>query len=554
MMQDKPLFVQSDKTMLLDVHSPIAEEVRGKLSAFAELVKSPEHMHTYQVSSISIWNAAAMGYTYEQIVNTLQEYSRFDIPQSLLFFIKDNLDRYGAIKLTPFDEKYYLLTVNGNLFKAQITSSKPVMAILEQYSENSFLVPWHKRGEIKIQLIKLGFPIDDLIPLKKGEKLEIEERTTALSGKSFQVRKYQDEAVKAFLGTTEMQKGYGNIILPCGSGKTVVGIHTLCALKTHTLILCPNVTSVHQWKREILDKTTISEDMIGEYSGEVKEVKPITIATYQILIYRSGENDEYKHFSLMTDHPWGLVIYDEVHMLPATCFKVTAEIQSMYRLGLTATLVREDHREAEVFSLVGPKRYDTPWSVLERQGFIATAYCHEIRVPLSEDAAIEYVKAKGAAGRYRVAAENPMKFEYLKLLLEKHKDDRVLIIAQYLDQLAEVKKRFGFPMITGSTGNKKRDELYDAFRSGKEKVLIVSKVANYAIDLPDASVAIQLSGSFGSRQEEAQRLGRILRPKDRDSHFYTIVTKFTSEEDFAQNRQKFLAEQGYSYEIESPEL
>ena len=554
MNQDKPLFVQSDKTMLLDVHSPRAEEARVRLSQFAELVKSPEHMHTYQVSNISIWNAAAMGKSYEDIISTLEDLSRFEIPQSLLFFIKDNLDRFGAIKLTPYDNDYHLLTVKGSLFKAHIISSKTLMAILQPFSEDSFLVPWYKRGEIKIQLIKLGFPTDDLIPLKKGEKLEINEREVTLSKKSFSLRPYQREAVQAFLGSRENEKGYGNIILPCGSGKTVVGIHAMCELKTHTLILCPNVTSVHQWKREILDKTDITEDMIGEYSGELKEVKPITIATYQILIYRTTESDEYKHFSLMTDHPWGLVIYDEVHMLPATCFKVTAEIQSMYRLGLTATLVREDHREAEVFSLVGPKRYDTPWSVLERQGFIAKAYCHEIRIPLSEEAAVEYATAKGAAGRYRIAAENPLKEKVVEELLNKHEGDRILIIAQYLDQLEKIKKRFGFPMITGSTGNKKRDELYDAFRSGKENVLIVSKVANYAIDLPDASVAIQLSGSFGSRQEEAQRLGRILRPKEKDSHFYTIVTKFTSEEDFAQNRQKFLAEQGYSYEIESPDM
>ena len=424
MNQDKPLFVQSDKTMLLDVHSPRAEEARIRLSEFAELVKSPEHMHTYQISNISIWNAAAMGTTLDEIVSTLEDLSRFELPQSLLFFIKDNLDRFGAIKLTPFDSDFLLLTIKGSLFKAQILSSKQLMAILKPYSESSFLLPWYKRGEVKILLIKLGFPTDDLIPLKIGEKLEINEREVSLSGKKFSPRSYQKEAVEAFLGSRENAKGYGNIILPCGSGKTVVGIHAMCQLKTHTLILCPNVTSVHQWKREILDKTDISPDMIGEYSGEVKEVKPITIATYQILIYRANESEEFKHFSLMTDHPWGLVIYDEVHMLPATCFKVTAEIQSMYRLGLTATLVREDHREAEVFSLVGPKRYDTPWSVLERQGFIATAYCHEIRIPLSEEAAIEYATAKGAAGRYRIAAENPLKQPLLEELLKKHEREK----------------------------------------------------------------------------------------------------------------------------------
>ncbi len=545
-MADKPLFIQSDRTILLDVHSAAAEAARSAIIPFAELIKSPEHIHTYAISQISIWNAASVGISYDEIVKSLEEYSRFDIPASVLWFIKDSLDRYGGVKLTPFNESHYLLTINNAIFRSQILSSRAVKNLLEPYSESSFLLKTYSRGELKIQLIKLGFPVEDLIPLRKGPHLEMNERSDV-----FTPRPYQREAVDAFLGDGSAGKGYGNIILPCGSGKTVVAIHAACRLKTNTLILCPNVTSVHQWKRELLAKTTLREDEIGEYSGEVKEVRPVTIATYQIMIYRQGDSDEYKHFSLLRDNPWGFVVYDEVHMLPAACFKVTAEIQSMYRLGLTATLVREDHREAEVFSLVGPKRYDTPWSDLERQGFIATAHCHEIRVPLSDESAMEYAKARGNAGRYRIAAENPFKFTVLESLLARHAGDRVLIIAQYLDQLNEVKKRFGFPMITGSTSNRKRDELYDDFRSGKESVLIVSKVANYAIDLPDASVAIQLSGSFGSRQEEAQRLGRILRPKEKDSHFYTVVTKFTSEEDFAQNRQKFLAEQGYSYEIET---
>ncbi|MGN0907909.1 MAG: DNA repair helicase XPB [Bullifex sp.] len=545
-MEDKPLFIQSDRTILLDVHSPYAEAARSAIIPFAELIRSPEHIHTYALSSLSIWNAASVGLTYETIAGSLEKYSRFEIPSSVLWFIKDSLDRYGAVVLSPYDELHYQVRINSQVFRNQILCSKAVRNLIEPCTESSYLINKYYRGEFKIQLIKLGFPVEDLVPLKKGPYLEMEERSDV-----FSPRPYQKEAVDAFLGDGGAGKGYGNIILPCGSGKTVVAIHAMCRLKTDTLILCPNVTSVHQWKRELIAKTTLTEEMVGEYSGDVKEVKPVTIATYQIMIYRQADSEEYKHFSLLRDNPWGFVVYDEVHMLPAACFKVTAEIQSVYRLGLTATLVREDHREAEVFSLVGPKRYDTPWSELEKQGFIATAHCHEIRVPLSDESALEYAKARGNAGRYRVAAENPFKFTVLEKLLEKHEGDRILIIAQYLDQLDEVKKRFGFPMITGSTSNKRRDELYDDFRSGKESVLIVSKVANYAIDLPDASVAIQLSGSFGSRQEEAQRLGRILRPKEKDSHFYTIVTKYTSEEDFAQNRQKFLAEQGYSYEIET---
>ena len=545
-MADKPLFIQSDRTILLDVHSPLAAEARSAIIPYAELVKSPEHIHTYALSQLSIWNAASVGITYDVITESLERYSRFEIPASVLWFIKDSLERYGAVKLSPFDDEHYLVEIRSTIFRSQIMSSRAVKGLLEPCTESSFLMNKYYRGELKIQLIKLGFPVEDLVPLNKGPRLEMDEKSDV-----FSPRPYQREAVDAFLGDGLAGKGYGNIILPCGSGKTVVAIHAMCRLKTNTLILCPNVTSVHQWKRELLSKTTLTEEMVGEYSGEVKEIKPITIATYQIMIYRQQDSEEYKHFSLLRDNPWGFIVYDEVHMLPAACFKVTAEIQSMYRLGLTATLVREDHREAEVFSLVGPKRYDTPWSDLEKQGFIATAHCHEIRVPLSDESALEYAKARGNAGRYRVAAENPFKFTVLEKLLEKHRDDRVLIIAQYLDQLDAVRKKFGFPMITGSTSNKKRDELYDDFRSGKESVLIVSKVANYAIDLPDASVAIQLSGSFGSRQEEAQRLGRILRPKEKDSHFYTIVTKYTSEEDFAQNRQKFLSEQGYSYEIET---
>ena len=410
--------------------------------------------------------------------------------------------------------------------------------MLEPDSEKTFRVKRMMRGVLKARMIKLGFPVDDRIPLKKGKPLEIKLRDT------FKPRPYQTDAVKALLGDGGNGSGYGTIVLPCGSGKTVAGILAMAALGTRTLILCPNVTAVHQWIRELLDKTELTENEVGEYSGEKKDMKPVTVCTYQIITWRPDTDSDYPRFSLFRDGGWGFIIYDEVHMLPAPVFRITAELQAIHRLGLTATLVREDGREDEVFSLVGPKRYDTPWSELEAQGFIAKAYCHEIRLPLPEDLEIKYAVAKKRE-KYRFAAENPLKAEAAKRIIREHEGESILM----LEQLESFRKEFGYPIITGSTPTKKRDELYALFREGKVKVLIVSKVANSAIDLPDASVAIQISGTFGSRQEEAQRLGRILRPKDRDSHFYTLVTEYTEEEEFAQNRQKFLSEQGYSYTI-----
>ena len=389
----------------------------------------------------------------------------------------------------------------------------------------------------------MGFPVDDRIPLSRGERVEID-----LSG-TFLARDYQESAVKSFLGNGERGTGFGTIVLPCGSGKTIVGILAMARLKTRTLILCPNVQSVHQWIREIRTKTNIADDMIGEYSGDVKEIKPITVSTYQILTYRKPGTEEYAHFSLLRDGRWGFIIYDEVHMLPAPVFRITAELQSIYRLGLTATLIREDGREDEVFSLVGPKRYDSPWSELAQRGYIAEAYCHEIRVPLMEEDEVGYALASKRE-KYRIASVNRRKLDIVEGLVQKHSEDSIIIIGQYIEQLEEVGKRFSWPIVTGKTSNKVRDEIYQKFRNKEIRVLIVSKVANFAIDLPDCSVAIQISGTFGSRQEEAQRLGRILRPKERPSHFYTIITEYSEEEEFAMNRQKFLSEQGYSYTLE----
>ena len=533
--------------MLLDVHSPSADKCRADIIAFSDLVKSPEHVHTYQISQLSLWNAISSGLTSGEILLRLRRWSRFEIDQRIEFFITDQAERYGDFILTELDDEYLLLTVRRPVFAMQLKAEPSLTPLLEAEDKSSFKVKRMNRGVLKARMIKLGFPVDDRIPLKNGEPLTIRLRPT------FSPRNYQNDAVNALLGDGKNGTGYGTIVLPCGSGKTVAGILAMAALNTRTLILCPNVTAVHQWIRELLDKTYLTENEIGEYSGEKKDMKPVTVCTYQIVTWRPDTDSDYPRFSLFRDGGWGFIIYDEVHMLPAPVFRITAELQAIHRLGLTATLVREDGREDEVFSLVGPKRYDTPWSDLEAQGYIAKAYCHEVRLPLPEEKEIEYAIAKKRE-KYRIAALNPLKMDAARKIIAKHQGESILIIGQYLEQLDDFQKAFGYPIITGSTPSKKRDELYAEFREGKVKVLIVSKVANSAIDLPDASVAIQVSGTFGSRQEEAQRLGRILRPKERDSHFYTLITEYTEEEEFAQNRQKFLSEQGYNYSIEKAEM
>lgn len=547
MEKDRPLTVQSDRTMLLDVHSPSADKCRAEIIAFSDLVKSPEHVHTYQISQLSLWNAISSGLTSDEILLRLRRWSRFEIDQRIEFFITDQAERYGDFILTELDDEYLLLTVRRPVFAMQLKAEPSLTPLLEAEDKSSFKVKRMNRGVLKARMIKLGFPVDDRIPLKNGDPLTIRLRPT------FSPRNYQSDAVNALLGDGKNGTGYGTIVLPCGSGKTVAGILAMAALNTRTLILCPNVTAVHQWIRELLDKTYLTENEIGEYSGEKKDMKPVTVCTYQIVTWRPDTDSDYPRFSLFRDGGWGFIIYDEVHMLPAPVFRITAELQAIHRLGLTATLVREDGREDEVFSLVGPKRYDTPWSDLEAQGYIAKAYCHEVRLPLPEEKEIEYAIAKKRE-KYRIAALNPLKMDAARKIIAKHQGESILIIGQYLEQLDDFQKAFGYPIITGSTPTKKRDELYAEFREGKVKVLIVSKVANSAIDLPDASVAIQVSGTFGSRQEEAQRLGRILRPKERDSHFYTLITEYTEEEEFAQNRQKFLSEQGYNYSIEKAEM
>lgn len=549
-MRDKPLIVQSDRTMLLDVHHPDSEACRSDLVKFCELLKSPEHVHTYSLSAISLWNAASSGVKSDYITERIQFWSRFLVSESVLFYVNDIASRFGKVVLCASeDPMYYLLCIDSARIKAEMAARKNISKMLVPNDESSFLIEKYNRGEIKLQLIKLGYPVDDRIPLEKGIPVAMALRTKSLGGYKFGVRAYQKQAAQALLGDLGPGCGYGTIVLPCGSGKTVVGMQIMSQLQTKTLIVTTNIAAVHQWRDEILDKMDLNTEQIGEYTGERKEPRDVTVCTYQVLTYRPDKEGPFPHLELLTKGEWGLIIYDEVHMLPAPVFKVTAELQAVHRVGLTATLIREDGREDEVFSLVGPKRFDVPWNELQQQGFIAEAFCHEIRVDLPTELEIPYAVGNKRE-KFRMASENPLKLDVVKALVKRHPDDFILIIGQYISQLETIAALFGLPIITGSTPNAKREELYRLFKEGEIHILVVSKVANFAIDLPDASVAIQVSGTFGSRSEEAQRLGRILRPKDRASFFYSIVTRYSNEEEFAANRQKFLAEQGYSYEIE----
>ena len=546
---NKPLILQSDFSLLLDVHNPLFDEARGRLSAFAELEKSPEHIHTYRMSPLSLWNAASAGLTSESILETLSLYSRFPVPPSVRAYIESTVSKFGKIVLIDGGEGKIEIQIEDERVRREILSQKTIIRLIAEENGKLF-VPLLNRGFLKQALIDIGYPTEDKAPLVDGEPLKLSLRTpTAASGKPFRIRDYQADAVKAFYRPNTPGTGYGVVVLPCGAGKTVVGISVLNELQCAALILTANISAVRQWKEELLDKTTLSADQIGEYSGETKEIREITVATYQILTWRSGAGEEFPHFSVFMKRNWGLIIYDEVHLLPAPVFRITAEIQAMRRLGLTATLIREDGREKDVFSLVGPKRYDVPWKDLEQSGWIASAECVEIRIALPQEDQIAYAVA-GKRGKYRIASENRLKLGVMKKLAARHDGEPVIVIGQYLSQLREAAQALNAPLITGQTPTALREELYRRFKTGEVKTIVVSKVANFAIDLPDASVAVQISGSFGSRQEEAQRLGRILRPKERKAFFYSLISDGTVEETFAANRQKFLIEQGYKYSLE----
>ncbi len=545
----KPLIVQGDRTLLLDVHNPGFEDARTDIAPFTELEKSPEHMHTYKITPLSLWNAASAGISADSIIQRLQKWSRFPIPENITFSIKDTISRFGKLVLQETDNSdKLLLIIHDKYIQAEIKARRTLKKYLVPHEEG-FLINLVNRGTIKQELLQLGFPVKDMAPLLPGDPLDIELRKITTNGFPFIIRDYQKEAAETFCGDNRPGTGFGTVVLPCGAGKTIVGLKVMEILKTNTLILTTNVAAVHQWIDEIKDKTKIPPDEIGEYTGDKKDIKPVTVGTYQILTWRPDKESDFPHFSIFRKKNWGLIIYDEVHLLPAPVFRITAEIQALRRLGLTATLIREDGRESDVFSLVGPKRYDVPWKELETKGWIAEANCYEIRLDMDDDLKIEYAVADKRR-KFRIASENPAKVEIAKQLIANHREDSILVIGQYLDQLKLLSEALKAPIITGKTPNPERERIYNDFRQGSVKVIVVSKVANFAIDLPDASVAIQVSGTFGSRQEEAQRLGRILRPKERNSYFYSLVTRYTTEEEFALNRQKFLTEQGYKYHIE----
>ena len=567
---ENPLIVQGDRSLLLDVHAPLAEECRNALIPFAELEKSPEHLHTYKLSPLSLWNAASAGFTAENAIEVLQKFARYDVPQSIVMWIKEISSRFGKIKLiagpdieVPVKEdsaekiiEHFLYLVADSLpVYKEIAANRTVKKLLtetlegdKEAPEHSFLLKLTDRGTIKQLLLQAGWPVDDKVALSDGEPLDVSLRETTSQGKPLNIREYQKNSAKALIGDKGPGTGFGTIVLPCGAGKTIVGMTIMDMLKTSTLIITTNISAVHQWIDELLDKTNLTADQIAEYSGENKEIKQVTVATYQVLTWRPDKEGPYPHFSIFHERPWGLIIYDEVHMLPAPVFRVVAELQAVRRVGLTATLVREDGCEGYVFSLVGPKRYDVPWKELECDHWIASAECIEVRVDLPVSQEIDYAVAT-AREKHKIASMNPDKIPIVKEIIEKCPNDKILVIGQYLDQLDEITKMLGCPIITGKTPNTERDKIYADFRQGKIRVLVVSKVANFAIDLPDASLAIQVSGTFGSRQEEAQRLGRILRPKEQKSRFFTLITRNTVEEEFGSNRQKFLAEQGYEYKI-----
>lgn len=549
-----PLIVQSDRTLLLDVHAPLAEAARAAIMPFAELEKSPEHIHTFRISPLSLWNAASAGLSPADIRRALETYSRYAVPEGIVDGFADTMARYGKIRLAADGENpaeppdTLLLTAQEEAIRAEIGASKPLEKYLTKTS-GGFRLRLTDRGTVKRELIRLGWPVQDEAPLAAGETLAVALRETAGCGKPFGPRDYQVEAAQAVVGDGAPGTGYGVVVLPCGSGKTVVGMIVMALLQTNTLVLTTNVAAVHQWIDELLDKTELTPEQIAEYTGDSKSTAPVTVATYQILTWRPGKDADFPHFKLFRERPWGLIIYDEVHLLPAPVFRVTAELQAVRRLGLTATLVREDGAEDAVFSLVGPKRYDVPWKDLESRGWIAEALCTEIRLDMPEQLKTPYAVA-APREKYRIASENPLKEIAARQLVENHREDLILVIGQYISQLESLAKLLKAPLVTGKTSNAERERVYGAFKRGEVRVIVVSKVANFAIDLPDASMAVQVSGSFGSRQEEAQRLGRILRPKGRNSYFYTLVSRYTVEEDFAANRQKFLAEQGYKYSIQ----
>ncbi|HJD85721.1 DNA repair helicase XPB [Kitasatospora aureofaciens] len=538
-MNDGPLIVQSDKTLLLEIDHPQAADCRRAIAPFAELERAPEHVHTYRVTPLGLWNARAAGHDAEQVVDALVTYSRYPVPHALLVDVADTMGRYGRLQLSKHPTHGLVLTTTDRPVLEEVLRSKKIVPLVgARVDPDTVVVHPSERGQIKQVLLKLGWPAEDFAGYVDGEAHPID-----LDENGWQLRPYQAQAVEGF-----WHGGSGVVVLPCGAGKTLVGAAAMAHAKSTTLILVTNTVSARQWKHELVKRTSLTEDEIGEYSGTKKEIRPVTIATYQVMTTK--RKGVYAHLELFDARNWGLVVYDEVHLLPAPVFKFTADLQARRRLGLTATLVREDGREGDVFSLIGPKRFDAPWKEIEAQGYIAPADCCEVRVTLTDSERLAYATAEPEE-RYRFCATTATKRRVVEALVRKHEKDQTLIIGQYIDQLDELGEVLDAPVIKGETSNAQREKLFDAFRNKEISVLVVSKVANFSIDLPEATVAIQVSGTFGSRQEEAQRLGRVLRPKadGHAAHFYSVVARDTVDQDFAAHRQRFLAEQGYAYRI-----
>lgn len=552
MNNSRPIWAQSDGTLLLDERHSQYEEARNLLREISELQKRPGVYHTYRITPVSLWNAAAAGWKADQVVDQLASLcSHQELPRALKEEICTQMNRYGQIRISSTEDGLMLITETEELMKTLMAWKDLETAFVCQPVKAMVRLKLEARGWLKRELAVRGYPVKDEAGFHRGQALDISLRSVSQSGRSIEPRDYQNDAVDALLGNGSREGGSGVVVLPCGAGKTWVGMTAIARLKCETLILTPNGVSVSQWISELLDNTTLTADEVGEYTGQVKNVRPITVATYQILTYRRSKNESYPHLQLFVNRDWGLIIYDEVHLLPAPVFRITADIQATRRLGLTATLVREDGREEDAFALIGPKRYELPWKTMEDKGWIAKAACTEVRVPLDPAAVIRYNDASKQS-RHRIAGENPRKVEVVRALLKRHTGSPTLVIGQYLDQLHQLASELSLPLITGKMPNLRRKQLFDRFNQGEIDVLLVSKVANFAVDLPDASVAIQVSGTFGSRQEEAQRLGRILRPKSSGANatFYSLVSDGTDEVEFSRNRGRFLLEQGYLYTVD----
>ncbi|GAB3869906.1 DEAD/DEAH box helicase [Kibdelosporangium lantanae] len=538
-MTDGPLIVQSDKTLLLEIDHPMSDEARMAIAPFAELERAPEHVHTYRVTPLALWNARAAGHDAEQVVDALSRFSRYPVPQPLLIDVVDTMGRFGRLQLMQNPAHGLVLNALDRAVLEEVLRNKKISPMLgTRIDDDTVVVHPSERGRLKQALLKVGWPAEDLAGYVDGEAHPI-----ALNEEGWQLRDYQRSAAQTFWAG-----GSGVVVLPCGAGKTLVGAAAMAEAQATTLILVTNTVAGRQWKRELIARTSLTEEEIGEYSGERKEIRPVTIATYQVITRKS--KGEYRHLELFDSRDWGLIVYDEVHLLPAPVFRMTADLQSRRRLGLTATLVREDGREGDVFSLIGPKRYDVPWRDIEAQGWIAPAECTEVRVTLTDAERLTYATAEPEE-RYKICSTAHTKAAVVRSILARHPGEPALVIGAYLDQLHELGQELNAPIVEGSTKTKEREQLFDAFRNGELPTLVVSKVANFSIDLPEASVAVQVSGTFGSRQEEAQRLGRLLRPKadGRQAHFYSVVSRDTLDTEYAQHRQRFLAEQGYAYTI-----